>query len=112
MRVVEDGAKQVEPGVERSVGKVNKKDRVRVHVPVIVVSSLFVVGKRREVGRVRDYDVRRLRERTKSNRHLDVTDRGRREGAEQLERERIQESLANVNDMVEETSQRGRGRAC
>ena len=67
--VVEDHAEQVEPGIERSVGKMNKKDRVRIHVLVLEVGRLLVVGKRSEVGGVGDNDVRRVRERTKRNRH-------------------------------------------
>ena len=88
-----------------------QKDRVRIHVPVLVVSSLLVVGKRREVGGVRDHDVRRVRKGTKSNRHLDVKHRGRRGDAEQLNAIRTRERLANVNEVVEIASPRGRGRA-
>ena len=88
-----------------------QKDRVRIHVPVLVVSSLLVVGKRREVGGVRDHDVRRVRKGTKSNRHLDDKHRGRRGDAEQLNAVRIRERLANVNEVAEIASPRRRGRA-
>ena len=84
MRVVEDDAEQVKPSIERSEGKMNMENRVRIHVPVLIVSGLLVVGKRREVGGVGDHDVRRVRERTKRNRHPDVKHRGRRGGTEQL----------------------------